>query len=317
MPGTEIRLAPRPPNRQQLEQQARSALAREALITERTTLIAELRRQFEVTTDSLPWRVGSWQITATDLDQWPNPGVSGEQIETLVVEQLLLAEEGKRRGFLTPELEAQVDTQLRQGAIQAEYQAKRTAYTATLPEDRLRPIYDARPAAFATLEMAHLDLIFVPQGRDVFATQQRMEGHVEKLRAGASFAELARRISEGPEAEQGGDLGLLPPSEWVRLGPEVYKAVTATEPGGVSAPVYLTDRILTSDPRTLRGGFALVHVRAKIPPQERSFEQVIDDLRTVYARRNIDEINREVRDEILASSGFEIVRYPTLDELAQ
>ncbi len=29
---------------------------------------------------------------------------------------------------------------------------------------------------------------------------------------------------------------------------------TATEPAGVSTPVYLTDRILTSDPRTLRGG---------------------------------------------------------------
>ena len=311
----ERRLAPRPEGRQRQRQRALFAAAQERRLAARDALLGELRQRFEVATDSFPWRVGSFEVTAAEVEAVAGRGNAEGRSRELAVEQLLLAEEGRRRGLLTPELEAEVDLQLRRQAIQEGYLQRRAAYVAAIPAERLRSLYDARPAAYATPETAHLDLIFVPQGNDAFATQRRLEDHVERLRAGESFAELARRISSGPAAADGGDLGWLPPSEWVRLGPEIYTAVAAMEPGEISAPVYQTDRILSADHRTLRGGFAVLRLRARKPAAARAFEEVVEDLRAVYARQHAAEIDREVRQEILAEAGFEIVRHPTPDEL--
>ncbi len=313
----ERKLTPQSPGREQLERQARAVVARATIATARVELLAELRQRFEVATDGFPWRVGSFEVSRADLEPISGVAATGEDESQrgAVVDQLLLAEEGRRRGLLTADLEAQVDLQLRREAVQRVYQERRTELIAAIPEERLRPIFDARPVAFAEPEQAHLDLIFVPQGRDVFATQRRMEDHVARLRSGASFSELARRISTGPGAEQGGDLGLLPPSEWVRLGPEVYKAVVAMEAGGISDPVYQTGRILTTDPRTLRGGFAILRVRGKNPPRERDFEEATSDLRAAYGRQNAAEIDQQARASILDEADFELVRLPAVDEL--
>lgn len=311
----ERKLAPRLPSQEQLVQQARAIVNRENLVAERTAHLAELRQRFAVVTDELPWRVGRFEVSAEDL-RWllESQGIEDDRRD-LVVEQLLMAEEGRRRGFLTPELETEIERQLHREAVQTAFQRRRVEYIAAIPEERLQSLYEARPAAFATLETAHLDLIFVPQGRDVFATQRRLEDEVTRLRAGASFAELARRISVGPGQEQGGDLGELSPVDWVRLGPEIYKTVAALNPGEISDPVYQTGRILTADPLTLRGGFAVLRVRAKNPPRERSFEQALDGLRAAYAQRHAAEIDLEVREQILTEADFKILRYPTPEEL--
>ncbi len=310
----ERRLHPQPPGQEQRERRARNALARQQLLAARDALLSELRGGISVTNETFPWRVGSFEVTQADLEGWSAEGDS-EATRQAAVEQLLLAEAGRQRGLLTPELEARVDRLLRHEAIQSAYQEHRAERVATTPLENLRSLYDARPTAFAAPETAHLEMIFVSQGRDVFATQRRMEDHVTKLRDGASFAELAQRLSTGPNADQGGDLGWLPPSEWVRLGPEIYKAVVELEPGAISVPIYQTNRILTADQRTLRGGFVILRVAGKRPPQERTLEEAIDDLRAEYARRHAAEIDREVRAEILAEAGFEIARYPTPDEL--
>ena len=311
----ERKLTPQPWSREQRAAQVLELLSREAAVAARASLITELRQRFEVATDDFPWRVGRFEVSSVDLelmaDLW---SVAGSQRQ-LLVDQLLLAEEGVRRGLRTVELDAEVDRQLRSEAIRAAYLARRAAVVAATPVDRLRPIYDARPAAFAEPQTAHLDLIFVPQGGDAFATQRRIESHVAELRGGASFAELARRISSGPGAEAGGDLGLLPPSEWARLGPEIYKTVVAMETGAIAGPVYQTDRLLTNDPRTLRGGFAILRVRARNPPRERMFEASIDMLRATWARQNGAELDHAVRAGILADAGFELIRLPTPDEL--
>ena len=305
-----------PPGLEQRRTQARRILAREALAQQRAALLDDLRQRVEVAAGDLPWRVGSVRVTGEDLAAMAS-GSGAEPPRDTVVEQLLLAEEGRRRGLLTPELEAQVDHRLRQEAIQATFLERREEYLAALPEARLRPIYDAFPSGFATPESAHLDLIFVPDGRDAFATQRRLEDHVGKLRAGASFADLARRISTGPAADAGGDLGVLPAGEWARLGPQIYNTVLTLEPGAISDPIHLTGRILTPEARTLRGGFAILRVRRKTPPRERTFEEAIGAVRAAYARQHVREVDEGLRAQLLAEADFEIVRLPGPDELLQ
>ena len=296
---------------------ARSRATRQALAEARVELLAELRQRFEVSTSESPWQVGSFAVTESDLSYITVQGQTDESRREAIIEHLLLAEEGRRRGLDTPALAARVGEALRREAIQAVYLERRTELVAAVPAERLRATYDARPSAFATPETAELEMIFVPQGRDSFATQRRMEDHVAELRAGADFAALARRVSSGPEAATGGDLGALVPRQWARLGPEIYKAVTALDPGAISDPIYCTDRLLSNDPQTLRGGFAIVRVRRKHAPTERSFEQALDAVRATWAQRNARQLDEELVAAVLEEAKFDIVRLPQPEALLE
>lgn len=311
----ERRLELPPPEAAQQQARVRRLVAAEAFSAARAELLAELRERFDVETEEFPWQIGSFAVTAADLELFT--AAAGADRWRQAVDLLLLAEEGKRRGFLTAEIETGVELQLRRQATAITLRQRQAELVAGLEPERLRPLYDAQPSAFATKEEAHLELIFVPRGKDAFATQRELEGHAESLRAGASFADLARRISTGHAAAAGGDLGPLPPSEWARLSPEIYKAVTAMEPGEISDPIYCTDRVLSADSRLLRGGFAIVRLREKLPPRERSFSEAIDDVRTAYAQRHARELMAELRAKVLEEAGFEIVRLPEAGEFLQ
>jgi parvulin-like peptidyl-prolyl isomerase len=58
---------------------------------------------------------------------------------------------------------------------------------------------------------------------------------MERLKAGASFADLARGYSEDPEtAPRGGDLGLVPLSRLEQAPPPLRAAVLGKNPGAVN-----------------------------------------------------------------------------------
>ncbi len=274
------RLEPEPPSAAQLEASARNVLGQERLAAARTELLARLR-----------------EAAGSDAD-----------------DQQLLAEEAAARGLETPELTARLERNARLMLLERMFQERREAYDAELGEDRLRPFFDAQPSLFSAPETFRVELIFVPQGRDSFATQKRLERRVAELRAGASFAAMAREISTHSSAADGGDLGLLAAAGLARYGPAVAAAVPALEVGEISDPVYCTGRVLTYAPDFLRGGFAILRLAERVPARERSFEEAIDDVRRTYAAQHRGQLDLEIQDRILAEAGFEILRLPEPDE---
>ena len=101
------------------------------------------------------------------------------------------------------------------------------------------------------------------------------------------------------------------------MGPEVYKTVAAMEAGMISDPVYQTNRILSNDPRLLRGGFAIsAGSVARTLPASGPSRSRLDELRAAWARQNTAELERQVQTAILDDAGFELVRLPAPDELA-
>ena len=99
-----------------------------------------------------------------------------------------------------------------------------------LTETALRARYDRESANRQGEEEIHARHILVPTEA---AAREALE---EVRRPGADFAEVAKRRSTGPGAEQGGDLGFFKKSDMI---PEFAEAAFALQPGQISpAPVH-------------------------------------------------------------------------------
>jgi len=308
------RLEVDPPPLEKLELMARQVALRRWLTEERSTLMEQLRDTVPVDIETSPWRVGSWTVGEEAVAQLSSDLGSAEHVRDAVVDQLLLAEEALERELWTPEMERAHENRIRVAIMERCFRELRKAHLDGLDEERIRPLFEAQPSRFAAPEAADVELIFVPQGQDSFQTQREVEAHVAALRAGASFAELARRISEGPSAEDGGHVGVVDRTSWGMWGQAVFEAIRSLEPGQVSEPVYCTDRVLTAAPSALKGGFAVVRVRERIPERQRTFEEAIDDVRRAYTSKNRKQIDKEVRRHLLDGEGFEIHRIPAAEE---
>jgi peptidyl-prolyl cis-trans isomerase SurA len=120
--------------------------------------------------------------------------------------------------------------------------------------------YNAHAQEFTVPEQVHLSEILIPTPEnatqaDLDAAQAKADGVAGKLRAGASFAAVARTDSGGPNAAAGGDLG-----DWKRgaLGDVLEKATFPLPVGANTSPI-----------RT-RQGYVILHVdshqQAGVPP---------------------------------------------------
>ena len=153
-------------------------------------------------------------------------------------------------------------------------------------ESELKDYYREKKASMQTtyeLAAAHilLKLPPTPTVADESAVQHRANEIVERLKAGESFDELAKKYSEGPGAVNGGRLG------WVKkkgyLEPALENAFFALEPNTFSTPV--------------RSSFGyhilMVHERRVIAVE--SFEQLAPQLtQELQSQRINTELNQWV-----------------------
>ncbi|MGI3164250.1 peptidylprolyl isomerase [Pseudooceanicola sp. 200-1SW] len=100
--------------------------------------------------------------------------------------------------------------------------------SATITDERIQQAYDeAYPDDSSGPVEYHAAHILVE-------TEEEAQALVEELEGGAEFATLARDKSTGPSGPNGGDLGWFTPDKMVA---EFSQAVSAMEPGEISAPV--------------------------------------------------------------------------------
>lgn len=86
---------------------------------------------------------------------------------------------------------------------------------------------------------------------EVSAARQRAQEAVARLQDGADFSELASRVSDGPRAMSGGDLGWRRPGEL----PELFTgALEDVPPGGIAGPLRSPNGFHILQLADLRGG---------------------------------------------------------------
>jgi len=176
---------------------------------------------------------------------------------------------------------------------------QKVAGSIAVGEKEARAWYDAHPEAMRRPESAHIRQIVVRVAPDAppatrAAARQKVEEILKSLRGGEDFATLAKRHSDGPEAERGGDVG------WVGAGgsalPAVERAAMSLKPGQ------------TSDILETRRGFHIVQVIERRPagavPFEEARERIVarlkDEERQTRVKAYVGTLRAGARIEKLA-----------------
>ena len=105
-----------------------------------------------------------------------------------------------------------------------------------ITDEDVKNYWQTHPQEFKAGEEVRVRHIFLPLAKDASPAEEsearaRAEKVLERLRAGEDFAKVAREVSQGPSASEGGELG------WYGRGalqPDVEKAAFALEPGEIS-----------------------------------------------------------------------------------
>ncbi|MBW1666830.1 MAG: peptidylprolyl isomerase [Deltaproteobacteria bacterium] len=146
-------------------------------------------------------------------------------------------------------------------------------------EKMISQYYEKHKRDFLQGEKVHLAGIFLglKEGKNPEKVRElyaKAQGLVERLRAGEDFVEMARRFSEGPGAEEGGDLGIFKVDQ---LEPGLRKVVTSLPEGGISDPIIVP------------AGIQIIKLVKKKGGKQRPLSEVRD---AIYSILYQEEVNK-------------------------
>lgn len=146
-------------------------------------------------------------------------------------------------------------------------------------EEELREYYETHKSEFMKHSEVHLAaIVLVPRDPKNSGEQetlrQRAQELFERIHAGEDFGTLARQFSQGPGAQEGGDLGVFKLSQ---IEPDLARILEGMSPGDVTEPLQ-------------RGSTVhIIKLLEKTKGEQRSFEEARD---TIYDRFYQDEVNK-------------------------
>lgn len=168
-------------------------------------------------------------------------------------------------------------------------------------DEDLKNYYQTHPTAFGGEEEVRVRHIFLPLAEDASAAEvARATGAAEKvvqrLAAGEDFAAVAREVSRGPGADEGGDLG------WLRRG-TIQKQLEDVALGLADGQV---SRVVRAGP-----GLHLFKAEARRRGGAKSFEDAKEDIRNMLAQ----EQSASYRDQYVAELKRDAVIQLNMPEL--
>jgi peptidyl-prolyl cis-trans isomerase C len=114
----------------------------------------------------------------------------------------------------------------------------------------------------------------------------------EARKKGANFEELAKKYSEGPTAQRGGDLGTFSRGRMVKQFEDV---AFAAKPGDVVGPV------------ETQFGYHIIKVFEKTPEVQRPFADVKDSILTSLKARQKSKATRDLLDKLKTEAKIEVL----------
>lgn len=109
---------------------------------------------------------------------------------------------------------------------------------------------------------------------------------------GADFTELAKKYSEGPTAQRGGDLGTFSRGRMVK---QFEDAAFAAKPGEIIGPV------------ETQFGYHIIKVKEKTAEVQRPYDEVKESILTSLKARQKSKATRELLDKLKADAKIEVL----------
>ena len=148
-----------------------------------------------------------------------------------------------------------------------------------LREEEIEKYYNTHRDEFTSEGRVRLALIFLKQEdpadkNETRALYQKAQDILSMIKDGKNFANLARKLSNGPGASEGGDLGVFKMAE---LNPEMAEIIKDLSAGEVSKPIIRPS------------GIKIIKVEEKDGGGEKSLEQVRNAIQTILYRKELDK----------------------------
>ncbi len=148
-------------------------------------------------------------------------------------------------------------------------------------------VYQEKKGLFCAPARMQLEILAVPKhfsDEEVRVAREQAQSLVERARRGEDFAQLAKDYSEGPGAEQGGQIQrVFQPSDF---GPELAPKMAALAKGDVTDPIAEPGRFLVVKcldrvvaPNTPTPGLKLAQIMITARPSDESIRAQMDELR--------------------------------------
>ena len=145
--------------------------------------------------------------------------------------------------------------------------------------EELQKYYNEHEDKFCTEEKAHIAAIFLKRkdttNQEVTdSLRQKAKEIISRLKNGENFAELAKEYSQGPGAEEGGDIGFFKISD---LDPNLRRIIKNMSAGDISEPIIGPSAI------------QIIKLREKQEKGVKPLEEVKD---TIYRTLYLEEVNK-------------------------
>ena len=181
----------------------------------------------------------------------------------------------KSEGMTIEEFREKIKTDLERVEL-INYQVKSKI---VITEEQITRYYEENKKEFSSEEIVHLAGIFLIQRNprdeeESLRLKAKGEEILARLKSGEDFAALCKAFSQGPGADEGGDLGTFKADQ---LEPELKKAVASIEEGG------FTDLIIKPN------GIQILKLIKRQGAEARPFEEVRE---SIFATLYQQEVNR-------------------------
>ena len=226
-----------------------------------------------------------------------NPGINWAPFEELVRDQLPVRKLQER--LLTslklsqPELEAAFKRRFEKVALTVAMVPPAMDSAVAAPGDAdIDRVYQKYKGRFNAPARLNLEVLTVPKqfgDEEMRAAREQAQSLVNRARAGEDFAQLAKDYSEGPGAQQGGEINrAFQPAEF---GPEIEPKMAAMKKGDISDPipqtgafmiVKLLDRV--PDPMSPVPSLRVAQIVVKAKPAAETLRQQFETLTKVRDR---------------------------------
>ncbi len=273
--GSELRKAALlPPGKEREEARAR-ALRRafDFIVSEK--LLAKQAKALQL-------EVSDAQVDAALADIKTRNHFDDEQLDRALVDQ------GLDRASFRAQIRRELETyQVMQAKVRGRVK---------VTDEDLRNYYQSHPQEFGGEPELRVRHIFLPLPEDAPRAEEAKvravgERVVQRLKTGEDFAKVAKEVSKGPSAEDGGDLG------WLRRGTiqkTLEDAAFALKDGQISG-------LVRAGP-----GLHVVKVEGHRLGGARSFEDAKDEIRNRMLEEQVGQTRQQVLDELRRNALVEV-----------